>query len=231
MERFKTVWRLFFRWFKFGLKWAFVFAAVVALIVVVGLIPKNNDFEPAAEGIELFVVSNSVHADIIVPKQTEIIDWGETFSETSFVRSVENETHVAIGWGDRGFFLETKTWDDFRFATAANAVLLPSESCLHVSFTRPARHSEAVSVTITSEQYKELVDFITQSFAHDSEGKIAQIEGESYGETDAFFEANGRYHLFNTCNSWVGRGLSEAGIKVPLYCPLPKTPMLYIESE
>jgi len=37
--------------------------------------------------------------------------------------------------------------------------------------------------------------------------------------------------VFNTCNSWVGRGLKTAGARTPWLSPLPKTPMLYIENE
>jgi hypothetical protein len=56
---------------------------------------------------------------------------------------------------------------------------------------------------------------------------MTQIAGYAYGSTDAFFEADGSYHLLNTCNSWVGRGLRKAGIKVPWMSLLPHTPTLY----
>ena len=200
-------------------------------ILLVGLIPVNNSFDPPADGIQIYLVSNAVHADIIVPKTTDAMDWSEKFHGSWFVEDISNASHVAFGWGDRGFFLETETWDDFKLSTAANALLLPSGSCLHVSFTQPSLHREVVAVTISDEQYSRLVEFISNSFDADPMGQFIPITGEAYSTNDAFFYSNGRYHLLNTCNSWVGRGLKTAGVRTPWLSPLPKTPMLYIENE
>ena len=204
---------------------------VVVAILVVGLIPVNNNFQPAEDGIQIFLVSNAVHADIILPVSTAEIDWSERFAETEFKGEISDQSHVAFGWGDRGFFLETETWDDLEMSTAANALLLPSESCVHVSFTSPDSYLDPVSVTISPEQYDRLVKFIGDTFELDERGEYIQISGEAYSTNDAFFASKGRYHFFNTCNSWVGRCLKTTGVKTPWFSPLPKTPMLYIQSE
>ena len=144
---------------------------------------------------------------------------------------VRGLSHIALGWGDRGFFLETETWDDFKISTATNALLLPSESCVHVSFTNPAAYEDSVSVKISPAQYARLVEFICSTFDLDDQGNIVQIPGEAYSTNDAFFRAKGKYHFFNTCNSWVGRCLKVAGVRTPWFAPLPKTPMLYLPSD
>ena len=74
-------------------------------------------------------------------------------------------------------------------------------------------------------------DSINGTFKMDVDGKHNQINGYAYSSTDAFFDACGRYHLLNTCNSWAGRALKQAGVRVPWFSPMPKTPMLYIEKE
>lgn len=213
------------------LKWAFYAAFVFAIVLLVGLIPVNNDFEPAKNGITLYIVSNAVHADIIVPKTTRIVDWTAKFPPAMFSGDVAEETHVAFGWGDKGFFLETETWDDFRFSVAAKAIFVPSSSCVHVGFTRPQHYSDSVSVTISEEQYQSLVDFVDQTFQRDQAGQYIQIANRSYSDSDAFFEAKGRYHALNTCNSWVGRALRSAGVKVPWLSPLPDSPTLYLKGH
>ena len=204
--------------------------ALIAILIV-GLIPVNNDFEPAKDGIQIFLISNAVHADIIVPVSTAKLDWLEKFANAKFMSDVSDQSHVAFGWGDRGFFLKTKTWDDFKISIAANALLLPSESCVHVSFTAPNAYLDPVSVTISPEQYSRLVEFIESTFELDDHGECIQIPGEAYSTNDAFFTSKGRYHFFNTCNSWIGRCLKVAGVRTPWLTPLPKTPMLYIESK
>ena len=200
-------------------------------VLIVGLIPVNNDFRPTEDGIKIFVVSNAVHADIVLPVLSAEVDWSERFANAKFSSDVRDQSHVAFGWGDRGFFLETETWDDFKISTAANALLLPSESCMHVSFVNLEAYQDSVSVTISPEQYIQLVKFINDAFEVNDQGKCIQIPDEAYSTNDAFFKANGRYHFFNTCNSWIGRCLKVTGVKTPWLSPLPKTPMWYIESE
>jgi len=223
-------WRIV-RWGKRILKWLFYATLAYIAIVLIGLIPVNNDFAETDDGITIYVVSNEVHADIIVPVKTSIIDWSEELGGATFVGDVSLASHAAFGWGDKGFFLETETWDDFKLSVAANALLLPSESCMHVAFTSPEYFTDAASVKISEAQYQKLVDHIQQSFKQDADEQAVQISGRAYSTTDAFFEANGRYHLLNTCNSWVGRGLKSAGVRVPWLSPMPKTPMLYFEPQ
>ena len=100
---------------------------------------------------------------------------------------------------------------------------------MHVSFTKPQSYTDPVAVTISQEQYRKLVQFIDDSFVRDSTGAPIQVAGYAYSTNDAFFEAQGRYHLLNTCNSWAGRALNSAGVRVPWFSPMPKTPMLYVD--
>ncbi len=227
----ESVIRRLLRWLKCGFKWLFYAVLVYLVIVLVGLIPVNNDFVPTEGGVKLYLVSNAVHTDVIVPKSTQVIDWEEEFAAYQFAGDISDQTHVAFGWGDQGFFLQTRTWDDFKVSTAANAILLPSKSCMHVTFLCSEYIADAVSVTISEQQYQELVNHIESSFERDSNGQRIQIAGEAYFQTDGFYRAKGRYHFLNTCNSWAGRALKAAGVKVPWFSPMPKTPMLYLDSE
>ena len=219
----------FTRWLKRFLKLTLLAALIYVAVLLVGLIPVNNDFESADDGVTLYVVSNAVHADIIVPRKHAGVDWGEAFSFATFPGDVSSQTHVAIGWGDRGFFLETQTWDDLKLSVAAKALFLPSESCVHVSFTAPEYYSNSKSETVSHEQYLSLVEFIKQTLAKQDDGQYCQIDGYAYSTNDAFFKADGQYHLLNTCNSWVGRGLKAAGVKVPWLSPMPGSPTMYFE--
>ena len=138
-----------FRFCKRCFKWTLLAVLAYIAILLIGLIPVNNDFVPAENGVTIYVISNAVHADIIVPCENEVFNWNEPFGTTDFVGDVTGESHVAIGWGDRGFFLETQTWDDFKLSTAVNALLVPSECCLHVSYTRPDYYLNPTAVTLS----------------------------------------------------------------------------------
>ena len=204
--------------------------AIYSVTVLLGLLPVNNDFVPADDGIEIWVVSNSIHSDFVVPIQTEEINWRDFLSVNNLPAETSKATHCAIGWGDLGFFVNTPTWDDLTLATASNALLWPSRSCLHVDLTNIEEFEGAVSVRISSQQYRELVSYIQKSFRK-TNGKLAIIDGAGYGDSDMFFEANGSYHMFQTCNCWIGNGLKAAGVRTGWFTPLPKTVFLHLPKQ
>lgn len=205
---------------------------VYLLILLIGLIPVNNDFEPTAGGIPIYVISSSVHADIILPLSHPEVDLREEFPEEFFSGNTAAATHVGFGWGDTGFYVHTPTWDDLNLSTAANSLFIPSECCLHVQLYRDVETwRSAKSVRLSPEQYRQLVNAIQQSFKTDLQGQKILIPNSSYGPTDIFFVARGNYHLLNTCNSWAGDILRSAGIRAPLLTPLPGTPTLYFPDQ
>jgi hypothetical protein len=110
---------------------------LIALIFLVGMIPVNNDFLPAEEGGTIFLVFSPVHVDLLLPIRTETIDWRARFSDECFLDLIGTMAHVAIGWGDKGFLIETPTWADLRVMTVAKALLGSSISCVHV-FLHPS---------------------------------------------------------------------------------------------
>ena len=202
--------------------------AFYLFIALVGLIPVNNDFQPTSDGIEIWLVSNAIHTDIVLPID-ETLDWREQFPAGSFSVDPRRATHVAIGWGNKGFYVNTPTWADLQFSTVAGALFWPSDSCLHVSLcTVEEIPKEARSVKISAAQYQRLVGFIHNGFRHQADGTMILIPRAAYGQNDAFFEAEGRYHCFNTCNCWTGRAMQTAGIRTGWYTPLPGTLCLYL---
>lgn len=209
---------------------AFGVLAVYLLLAVIGLIPVNRDFVQPEDGVTIFVESGPVHADLILPIETEVIDWRTHFSASDFQSDTSRSSHVAVGWGDRGFYLETPYWSDLRLSVAANAMLLPSRTVMHVRFTSAFKSSSRHPVTISQEQYERLVEFVLGSFKR-QDGHVSRIESYAYGRNDAFYEAVGSYHALNTCNCWVGNGLKRAGIKVPWFSPLPGAVSLYLADE
>ncbi len=202
---------------------------VYLLIALIGLIPVNNKFTPSPDGVEIFLTSSAIHSDIIVPIVTETIDWREHLPASCFSGDTRGATHAAIGWGDKGFYIGTPTWGDLKASTVINALLLPSDSCMHVTMMHVAQlGSEARPLRISVKQYEQLAAHIQSSFLLNASGKKILIEGAAYGSDDAFFEAHGSYHCFNTCNCWTGAAMRSAGIRTGWFTPLPKTMFLYL---
>ena len=228
----KKGWRFVVRWStKFGFLIGGLFLLYL-LIALIGLIPVNNEFVPTDDGIEIFVFSGEFHSDIILPVQTGMHDWHAEFPSSDFQVDPYEATHVAIGWGEKNFYLHTPTWKDLKLSTAAKALLIPSDTVMHVEMTvRPEYGDRYRSVRVSQIQYESIVDFVSRSFVRDENEKVQRIANERFGSCDAFYEARGKYHAFRTCNCWVGEAMKAGGIRVGRFTPLPKSVFLYLDSE
>ncbi len=213
----------------------FLLLSLYCTIILVGLIPVNNDFQQAENGVTIHVFSTEIHSDIVMPIKTEVINWRKKFPAKYFEEPPEDATHVAIGWGAKKFFIETAEWEDFKLSTAVEAMVFPSATCMHVRLTTldgmRMVGNHAQTITITRDQYKRLVDHIHSAFETDEDGQYMFIPNSAYDWEDAFFEAKGSYNCVNTCNAWAGRALTSAGIRTPWFATMPGTLCMYVPEK
>lgn len=185
-------------------------------------VPINRDFEPDAHGVEIAVVSNGIHASLVLPSRVLDTDWIETFPPEHFPIGRSDAPMVMFGWGNRDFYLNTPTWDEFDLMTGVRAILGIGGSALHVTYVWGLGDGERVArFRVSQAAYQEIVRHIRTTLAAGADGQPVHIAGYSYLGTDAFFEAQGRYTLFVTCNEWVRRGLADAGVRTSVWSPFP----------
>ena len=171
--------------------------------------------------IPIYILTNGVHTDLVVPIKNERIDWSK---EVKFTHTTGKDSlfeYVAFGWGDKGFYLETPTWADLKVSTAFNAAFALSTSAIHATFHKSMREgADCVKINISKEQYSRLVKYIQESFTTDTQGHLMYIQTHAnYGKEDAFYEAKGSYNVFHTCNTWANNGLKSCGQKASLWTP------------
>ena len=80
--------------------------------------PGQPEGEPE---ITVWLLSNGVHTDIVVPTFSSEADWRAVFP-AEHTRSQEYAPWLAIGLGDKNFYLTTPTWADLRLSTALKAM-------------------------------------------------------------------------------------------------------------
>jgi len=196
------------------------FAIYFLSAVALGRIPVNADWHPPEEGPTIFVLSNGVHVDLVLPARCGDRNFREALSLSDGSGLEQGAQWVAFGWGERRFYLETQKWADLKLSTALAAVFLPTPTLMHVTFLwRTPRESEnCVRLKVTEEQLERLAVYVNSRFARD-EGQLVPIPGEGYGHNDEFYEATGSYHAFNTCNDWANRGLAESGLRAAFWSP------------
>lgn len=197
------------------------------LAIVFSAIPVGGD--EVSDGVKIYIKSNGIHTDICVPVNNEYKDWRDFLPVDHFPK-VKEHHYVSIGWGDKGFFLDTPTWDDLTFATAFNAAFLPSPTAMHVQYleSEPILSESTKSKFVSPKRYLKLVEFISDSFMK-TDGDIDLIANRGYWHNDNFYEAKGSYHLFNTCNAWTNQALKVAGIKTAWLALFPDGIMKHLE--
>ncbi|MEM7783314.1 MAG: TIGR02117 family protein [Planctomycetota bacterium] len=211
-------------------KWTLLLVMLYFLIALIGLIPVNSDFVPTENGIKIYIYSGEFHSDLILPVAAGNIDWRAVFPSDHFRSPTDWASHIAFGWGDREFYLNTPSWRDLKISTAANALLIPSTTVMHVSLMgEPLAHPKLRSTTISEDQFRELTLFVQSSFAERNNPNQGRIKANAYGQFDAFYRGAGHYHIFQTCNCWVGNALKKAKVKTGWFTPFPQTPALYLD--
>lgn len=183
-----------------------------------GAIPANPDWRAPDRGISVWVESNGVHVGIVVPKRAAGVDWRgfaaqRDLSDPRFA----GYDHLAIGWGERDFFLNTPTWADVRLRTVLAAGYGSDATLLHVEHVpRPREGGDVRRVVLTPGEYRRLVAAIVAS-----RGPGPGLRG--YAANDVFYPARGHYSGVTTCNAWVGWVLRFAGVRVGAWTPFPET--------
>ncbi len=208
--------------FRILLKIVKGFAIFVILYFICYWIGSNilvNKNKVEGQMIEIFIRSNGVHTDLIFPVKTSHINWDTLFPATTFKAVDTNFRYVAMGWGDKGFYLETPTWADLKASTAFKAVFFLSSSAMHVSYHQNVKtDANTKSIKITTEQYKRLIQFYSKNFER-HKNQLQLIANKGYTNCDNFYEAKGTYSFLKTCNIFTNNALKEAGIKAPIWSP------------
>ncbi len=204
------------------LKGILFFAGFVILYFLTGFVLSRITIEEesfAPDEIDVYILTNGVHSDIVVPAMTNQENW---FSKIGFLKTSIDTTkykYLAFGWGDKGFYLNTPSWSELKVSTALKATIGVSGTAIHATYYRDMIENESCKkIEISKEQYGRLIEYIQSSFELDKEGNFIKIETKANnGNLDAFYEAKGRYNLFNTCNSWTNKSLKCSGQKACLW--------------
>ena len=195
--------------------------------LILGLVPVNFGWREASAGITIYVRTNGVHTWIMMPKVNEAFDW-RPFAPPGHLGNPRFGAgdHIAIGYGNRDFYLNTPTWADLTLSNAFAAFFGGGRTLLHVEHDhQPQPNEYQRPITLTRAEYDRLTRFISRRFQLDAQGRPIPLLGRGYNDWDMFYEANGGYSFVLTCNEWTGRALRSAGVRTGLWTPLEQSVM------
>jgi uncharacterized protein (TIGR02117 family) len=219
-----------------------IFIILLYFIVAFGLLlfPTNSDSisanqnnsNPETTTVEAYISSNGVHTDFIFPTRTSQIDWTTIFPIHDFQNTRLETDFIAIGWGDREFYLNTPEWKDLTLKCAIFAAAGQNRSLIHVEYLghrelQALMHNQVYQLHLNKNQYAQLRNYVLKTTVLDK-NTAQNIANYHYDQNDAFFEATGQYSLFKTCNTWIGNGLRQAGLKVSRWTPFDMTVYWYL---
>ncbi len=206
----------------------------MAAVWILGRVPVNTGFQHAGQdGIEICVAENGVHADLIIPLDAGNPSLRSLLPKEAFQIDPSEFNFGIVGWGNRKFYLETETWNDLRLSTTLQSLSGLGATTLHVGLHNSNDFAQTSSrlIRVTEPQFQSLLNHITGSLQLNEQGEAIPIQGAHYNRFDAFFEGKGRYHLFRTCNVWVGRGLQKGGVRVGIWTVTPKALFASLPSD
>ena len=163
--------------------------------------------------LTIFVTSNGWHSSIVFARAD--LPPGRVPEAADF----PDARFLEFGWGDAEYYPAK----DATVGMVLSAALVPTPAVVHVAglLVEPARRyplaanlkAEVVPISIDAQGLGRLVDFIDATFAR-SGGPRATATGPGLYAASLFYPAVGRFHLFNTCNTWTARALAAAGFDV-----------------
>ncbi|MCW8804347.1 MAG: DUF2459 domain-containing protein [Ignavibacteriaceae bacterium] len=122
---------------------------------------------------------------------------------------------IDIGWGDEAFY----QYPEFDWDLAYQALFYSTPSTLRIEgiFIQLIEYFNVseivVELKINDDQLKFLLEYISETVWRDESSK-PKILSTQYLNRIYFLKANGKYHLFNTCNTWLARGLKSTGLEI-----------------
>jgi uncharacterized protein (TIGR02117 family) len=205
-----------------GLAW--VIAAPVlcyaAAVVWFALTPANADRVAPREGVRIYVVSNGVHTDLLLPRVAAGVNWRDEFPASDFRDVAEDAAYLGFGWGDRAFYMATPAWSDVNVGLVWRALVGAGPAVLKVgNYLEPEPGDRVATELLSEQEYHRLAGYVSRSLVRGADGRPVIYPDSGYGDHDAFYAATGRYSALRTCNDWLATGLLEAGVPTPRWTP------------
>ncbi|RBQ30642.1 TIGR02117 family protein [Arcobacter sp. FW59] len=171
----------------------------------------SQNYELNGSDYKIFIKSNGVHTDIVLPLKNDIFIWSEYFPFEDTKSKSDDFEYISIGWGDKGFYLDTPTWAELKVSTALIAGTGLGNAAFHITYYKDILEDDLTySINISKEQYLSIVQSIKESLKYENDKPINIKTTAQYGKNDSFYEASGSYSIFHTCNTWTNNVLKKA---------------------
>jgi len=210
------------RFLKYAGRGCMAFIAFIGLYFLIAFCCSRitiNTHPSNPKELAIYIVTNGIHTDIVVPAVSDEINWTKEISYQNTLEADTSFRYLAMGWGDKKFYLETPEFSDLKLSNGLRAISGLSTSAMHTTYYKNIREDASCrKIMISRAQYLQLIDYILNSFNRDGNGHVINVKSNiHYDIGDAFYEAKGSYSIFKTCNTWANGALKSCGQKSCLW--------------
>ena len=202
-----------------SIKWVgyciLIFLVVLSFVVfILPMFQHSEEKTTGVDSISIFIMKSGVHTDFIVPVHHKIQDWDKLFPYENN-KVVDTSFHwIAIGVGDKQFFLSTPTFADLTFSTAIRSIFGMNGAALHACYHyKIPKDRPVVKMRLDEKQYTRLCRYIRSAVSY-RHGKpellYSSVEGTTFNY-DRYYGSKRSYSFVNNCNAWVNSGLKASG--------------------
>jgi uncharacterized protein (TIGR02117 family) len=177
-----------------------IFLIYLILCLTIPLI-KFGKIEKA-KGRKIHLIKDNIHCDYII--------------ESKYLKSLflTKKKYTKIGWGDRKIFLETQSWDKFKYINLFYAFFGLNDSVLRVEFLK-----QLPSIVTTIELNQKQLNILKKHIKNSHNKKVIKKKIDYY-KKGTYYESSLKYNCVTNCNNWINQGLRLDKINNRLWCPL-----------
>jgi uncharacterized protein (TIGR02117 family) len=206
-----------------GLFWAGLVALVLPLSYICAVLAGGYfvTATPRDAGLREYrigLIAGPLHYDLMIPLHEDIRP-RFAFAQAAGV-PVQDPTAewLRIGWGAGGVYTSAARLSDMALPQIWRAASGDSAVMRLDTVGRILDFDQIPLISLSQAEIHALIDAVLGAL----DGTDAlPLPGHSF--TDAFFPARGRFHLFNTCNVWLGDALRAAGLPFGRWTPFPQS--------
>lgn len=211
---------------RWGLRLGAALIALPLLYLSAGLLGAAIPGPRAATGGEpslaIALASGPIHVDMLLPLDPEIRQRFDFAAASGVPVNAPEARYLVVGWGSKGFYTTTGSYGDLSLPVVLRAMTGDS-AVLHLDVAGDlGAVPDLIWLPLSPAVLDRLSQGILDSLSRDGAGPPQLVKRAVFTPSDAFFAAEGRFSLAQTCNVWLGQQLRAAGLGFGLWTPTPQ---------
>ena len=190
---------------------SFFYLIPFLILSCVGPVERLYPLLDSTNSHTIYVVNHGWHTGIIIDRQQA--ESRLVALKSDFLR----DRYLEIGWGDAEFYQSGGNNSSYGFS----ALFWPTDSVMHVvGFSKAPKmnflFNELIELKISETGFRNLLEFINNSFTLSDKGIPLKITSGLYGRS-WFFKSTHSYHMFFTCNHWSAEAIRKTGFPISTF--------------